>query len=203
MPHPLINYQKVRLRIQPGDVIAFSGTGFLASLIEAFSGSRLSHVAVVRQAAHDPSDATIIESTITDNRNGVQTNPLGDRIANYDDDGRIWWLPLSQQIRQMIRWDKFWEFCGAADGIVGYDTPGLFEFLWRSIPFLGPRVAQKENEQRMVCSACAVALFEACGVLRGINYSKVTPQDLAEMRLYARYVQLAGKPAKIRNFNTV
>jgi hypothetical protein len=55
----------------------------------------------------------------------------------------------------------------------------------------------------MVCSGFVTAVFEAAGVLRGINWSKVSPQDLVEMKLYRQCVQVLGKPAMLRNFNSL
>ena len=46
-------------------------------------------------------------------------------------------------------------------------------------------------------------VLEAAGVLRGINWSKITPQDLVEMKLYRQCVQVLGKPAILRRFNSV
>ena len=40
-------------------------------------------------------------------------------------------------------------------------------------------------------------------MLRGVNYNKVSPQDIAEMKLYRTAVQLIGRPSVIERFNTI
>jgi hypothetical protein len=43
------SYLAVRDQMRPGDVIAFSGQAIISYLIDAFSGSNLSHTAIVPQ----------------------------------------------------------------------------------------------------------------------------------------------------------
>jgi hypothetical protein len=198
----LSHYRALRSRMRPGDPLYFSGTGLISGAIKLVSGSQLSHMAIIVQGAHGDREVEIVEST-TEPKNGVQRCFLSDRIANYDEGGRIWWPPLAEDVRQDINWFKFWEFVGKTVDRVGYDEPGLGGFIWRSIPIIGPRIAQRENQREMVCSAYGEALLEYAGALRGINSSKMTPQDMAEMRIHAGIHQLHGKPAEIRRFNTV
>ena len=59
---------------------------------------------------------------------------------------------------------------------------------------------QTENQRKMVCSAYVTYVLECAGVLRGINYSKVTPQDVAEMRIYRECAQILGAPVVVVSF---
>jgi hypothetical protein len=189
-------------QIRAGDIIAFQGAGVLSGLIEAFSAGP-SHIGIIRQSWH-PNAITILmsESTIDGARNGVQTNPLADRLANYD--GAAFWLPLSEEVHEAIDWFKFYQFIGGAEDFVKYATNDLFDFILRDLPIAGVRLWQQEDRARMVCSGFVTAALEAAGVLRGINWSKVSPQDLVEMKLYrGDAVQLVGAPATLSQFNTL
>lgn len=200
----LTQYVAIHDQIRSGDLIAFQGTGLISGLIEAF-GNGPSHVAIVRGVDHDTSVKVvkIVESTIEDGRNGVQTNRLSERLASYDTGGRAWWLPLSDEVHKQIDWFKFYQFIGASEDHVKYDVGGLFEFIARGLPVLGARIGQKEHQDQMVCSGFVTAVLESCGVLRGINWSKVSPQDLIEMKLYRTSAQILGTPGALRDFNTL
>lgn len=204
-----IDYSTIRDRMQPGDVIVFNGTQFISKLINLFSGGP-SHVGMVRlivdEGREDGKTVQIVESTISDKCSGVQTSRLSERLAECEKAGeRVWWLPLSREVRKEINWEKFYSFIEACDnGKVSYDIPGLFGFLWRLIPIVGVRVAQGENKSKMFCSGTDAAILEAAGVLRGINISKISPQDIVEMNIYdSEYYQILGGYKELKRWNTV
>ena len=200
----LAQYLEARPRMQEGDVIAFSGAAGVSPLIELATGSAISHLAAIRQGPHGFTDVKIVEATIEGKRNGVQTNPLGDRLANYDRRGRAWWLQLSPEVRKAMNWFKFYEYIGASQDKIGYDIPALFHFLLRTLPIIGPRIFQKENAKALECSGFMVELFEKSGILRGVNNTKTSPQDFIEMQLFAGPpVQILGPPGRIARFNTI
>ena len=199
----LKSHLAVRDQMRPGDVIAFSGQAIISYLIDAFSGSNLSHIAIVRNIASDSSDVVITESTIHNGKSGPQSRTLGGLLEEYGEDCQAWWLPLSDEVRRDFNLFEFYKFIGSAEGSVRYDIPGLFGFLARSVPILGPRICQGESAKRMFCSGYAVDCLEHAGALRCINYSKTSPQDLAEMHIYREYVQILGEPRKIARFNSV
>ena len=104
--------------------------------------------------------------------------PLDERLATYR--GRAWWLPLRGDLRRQMDWYQFFTMVGKAEHEhIPYDIGGLFGFMLRDIPILGAHVAQEENHQAMFCSGLDTALLRASGVLRGVNWSKVTPQQIA------------------------
>jgi hypothetical protein len=143
----------------------------------------------------------VVESTIEGEINGVQTASLEARLQSLN--GSALWLPLSEEARHAIGWFEFYAAIGEADGRVKYGAIDLLEFLLRDVPILGTRLAQVAHTDQMVCSAFAAWVYSRAGLLRGVNWSELSPQDLCEMRLFAECVPLVGKPPKIRRFNTV
>jgi hypothetical protein len=197
----LTGYAKIRSLFQPGDLIVSWCGDFLSSLIRLFAAGGPTHCSVVRQGAHPGFEPTLIESTILHGRNGVQTNRIDQRAAAYP--GSMALLSLNADQRARMDLEAFYRFCGAAEDHVRYDVGGLVEFLAREIPIAGARLAQSAHEDRMVCSAFATALWTRTGLLHGINWSKVWPQDLVEMKLYSGWHPIVGAPPKMARFNTV
>jgi hypothetical protein len=197
----LTQYNRVRGQLRAGDIIMFWGSSPLSRVIECINAGP-SHSAILRQPVTADSDATICQSTIQNGHNGVQTDPLGWTIGGYDKAGSIAALRLDDAIREKIDWQKFYAVIGAADGNVRYDVADLFEFLLRGVPILGVRVAQAEHKTRMVCSSWVTAVLESCGVLTGINWTQVSPQQLVEMHIYKDFIPLFGNP-KLSRFNTI
>jgi hypothetical protein len=204
----LRQYLSVRHLLRAGDVIVYKGASPLSLAIEALA-SGPSHSAVVRQPALSAgTDAVITESTrpivlTAGSLNGVQTHPLGAEVAGYDAGGSIAALLLDDPTRARIDWKKFYAAIGSMDGIVTYDTAGLFEYLGRQIPIIGARLWQEEKQDSMFCSAFVSAVLIHCGALgAGINWSKQRPQELLEAHIYKGYVPLLGKP-KLARFNTL
>ena len=202
----LTQYRKVRGLMRPGDIVVFAGTQPISRAIDLFGGSALTHVGIIRQGIHvcpHGAEVMLSESTIEKGKSGAQTNRLNDTLANYGHGARAWWLPLSTEVRKRIDWTGFYGAIGEADGIVRYNVGGLFGFLARSIPILGPRICQRENQKQMVCSAYVTHVLKGAGILRGMNQDMVTPQNVAEMKLYSDAIQLIGTPGHIARFNTI
>ena len=202
----LDRYQTVRGMCRAGDIVAFSGTEPVSRLIQFFSASDITHVGVVRQPAVEGRDVMLSESTIDGKRSGVQTNMLNLVLSEYQNGGSASLLRLRADIRALIDWEKFYKALGEEDGFVEYDIEGLFLFLAPSIPLFGQFIAdarRQEDPKKMFCDGFAVALFESCGILRGINYRTITPQGLIEMAIYEpEPIPLLGK-LKLKRFNTV
>src|ERR1035441_4719940 len=105
-------YQKVRRRIRPGDVIVFAGNALISRAIDVFGGSKITHCGIVRQGVHGTSEVLLSESTIENGKSGAQTNPLGARLADYGDGAKAWWLPLSDEVHKLIDWEGFYKAVG-------------------------------------------------------------------------------------------
>lgn len=198
-------YNVAKGQLRAGDLVMFWGKGFLSGAIELIDAGP-SHSAFIRQPVTNAGDATICQSTIQkwngQEINGVQTEPLGQTIAGYDAGGAMAALRLSDAVRAKIDWTTFYAVIGAAEDHVKYDIPDLFEFLVRTAPVLGARVAQGEHKNTFVCSSWVCAVLTACGVLAHINWTQVTPQQLVEMRIYRDFLPLLGSP-KLSRWNTI
>lgn len=198
MPKPgviITNYESVRDKIKPGDVIAFSGSGFPSDQIKKVTKSPISHVAVVLQSkvlvGGRPQLSghinQIIESTTlnTDGGSGlaalqryvsialngilsvggVQISRLSDRIENYK--GTVIWLPIAYKRRQAADWNVFFEFLTKQVG-KKYDFKLIGKLLLASIPGIGGLFADKDDlaEAGMyICSQLVAAGMIAGGVV--------------------------------------
>lgn len=196
----LAQYNAVRHTIRAGDVIVDYGTAPISRLIRLFAPGP-SHCAFVRWPMIGGMDVEICESTIENGKSGVQTNALGNEIAYYGCPVAAAVLYLSDATRKRIDWFKFYEIIGAAEDHTKYDTVGLFEYLLRDVPILGPRVAQAPPKDKYVCSAWTSAVQEFCDATYGVNWSQATPQQIVEMDIYKGWAPLCGKPVLTR-FNS-
>jgi|ERR1700722_581467 len=201
----LTEYRLVAAQARPADVLAFAGRAMISKAIDFFTDSDITHVGVVQSGLSPQSDVLVAESTIESGVSGPQTRALGETLANYGNNAQAWLLRLSDQVRREIDWTKFNAYIKASEsGSIKYDTPGLFGFLGRELPVVGSYICQSETAKRMFCSGYATAIFEACGVLRGINWTEVSPQQFVEMRLFTGDpIQLIGKPRTIARYNTI
>jgi hypothetical protein len=195
-------YTDVRNKLRPGDIVVFSGVQPISWLIKFYSNSPVTHAGIVTDV-FGASDVQLSESTIENGKNGVQTNPLSTTLAGYGRGSSASGLLLRDEIRAKIDWTKFYAFITACTGQVKYDVKGLFLFLAASAPLFGQFVSQSEDPKQMFCDAWVIAVLEACGVLCGINYRKMKPQDLVEMALYQPApLPLLGN-LKLKRFNTI
>jgi len=190
--------------MREGDIIVFSGQEIISWWIKFFTGSPITHCAMVRQRMHQngPFDVLVTESTIS-KRNGPQTNPLGEILSLEYVGGQAEWLQLDDDIYNTIDFQKFYEFIGAMEDHAKYDVEGLVLYAAKYLPFIGPFIQQSPDPHQMFCDAWCIAIFEACGVLRGINPRKMAPKDLAQMKLYKKAVPILGEPMVIKHFNTL
>ena len=217
----LTQYRAAAPSMLPGDVIAFAGRAPLSFIIDGYTGSKLSHVAMVRGtpprlteilAPLTPgvyvTESTIFTDPVTHTKiSGPQTHPLEEVLTvDYAATGSCaWHLTLADEVRAQIDWNKFYAFIAKCEnGSVKYDIPGYFAYLWRSIPFIGARVCQSETYRRMFCSAYDTAIFENSGVALHRDFSATSPADLVRMKLYKACTQIMGPTAVIDpEFNTL
>ena len=215
MPVIRENYREIRNRMQPGDVIAFSGKGNLSEIIKWATRSQVSHVGVILQSqlllVEDTPQARffnqVIESTSLNGFSGVTITRLSDRVYAYD--GDMWWLPLSEESRRNLNLQSFFDFLIHQER-KPYDAPQAIRSALDTldgIPFLGSATTQNvEDFGQFFCSELVAAGLEAGGVIKSINASEVTPVDLCRFNLYAdEYVQFRGEeePREIHRFNSI
>src|ERR1035441_10114642 len=97
----LTQYNSVRSKLRPGDLVMFWGRSPLSWAIELIDAGP-SHSAIIRQPITAESDVTIWKSTIRRGRNGVQPTPLGAPIAGYDAGASIAALRLDDTTRWIV-----------------------------------------------------------------------------------------------------
>ena len=168
----LSTYQGVRGEMQPGDLIAFGGTGWFSRIIKFFTMSPVSHVGVVLEW-DTFGRVMIMEATSLDGFKGVQVNRLSSRVAQYD--GHVWWMPLSDQVRAKLNVHAMVKYMWAQDG-KKYDTKQAIK---SAIPFW-----TRENDKRMFCSELVSRGYEQGGIIKDVNSSEMTPDDVCHFPLY-------------------
>lgn len=206
-----MSYEEARQKMQPGDVIAFSGKGQFSEIIKWVTRANVSHVGVILKSKviidSEPQDGflnQIIESTTLSDKNGVTINRLSDRIKAYD--GEIWWLPLSDKVRARMDGKEFFNFLLRQEG-KEYDMPQAIKAALDkldNIPIVERATHNDEDFTRFFCSELVAAGLEQCGALPPLNASEVTPVDLCMFNIYQdTYYQLKGDDKAIRAFNTI
>ncbi len=194
---------KLRDRMQPGDIIAFGGKTQFSQIIKWFTGSPVSHVAIVLKTKRPEAKSEgyynqIIESTVKDDKSGIIISRLSRAIKDYQ--GEIWWLPLSATVRDALDLDKYFDWLEQQEG-KKYDMGQLIPC---ALDFLGPLTKTQEDYERLFCSELVVGALKAGGAIpKKVNASEVTPKDLMSWKIYApTYVQLKGPRTEITELNS-
>ncbi len=212
------SYDDVKHLLDVGDVLFFGGksnlwppnhfvSGFISGGIELFTGSPISHAAAVISKEDDTAQykpVELVESTsLAGHKAGAIRTPADWRVSTYD--GRVWWAPLSEEIRHRIDEAAFVEYMLSIQGHP-YDYQAVLKMTWENLAVVKGFgwMANKESTARVYCSEYVCAGFEASGAMgKRTNYAECSPQDLAKKRLYGNLVQLKGDLAEIPLFNTV
>jgi hypothetical protein len=187
-------YRDVRSRMQAGDVIAFSGSGWISSCIKFFQRCPVSHVGVVYET--DVGRVDLMESTSLDGCHGVQQTHLSTRLERYG--GPMWWLPLSNSSRLLLDRERLWNALTECRG-----RPYDFRQVAHHAVDLLHLWAQGEDVGKLFCSELVAYALKCGGVLPcWIDSAEVRPVDLVSMRIYDDdYYQLRGEEALLPRFN--
>ncbi len=160
-----------------GTSIAKAGAGAIVSkLIDLFSGSNLSHVALVPPSSYwQSSDPWMIESTEWQGVSGPQFNALEPRLQiDYaNEGGQAWFLPIKPEC--MPLWDRIWTqaqemFAAVKAGKLHYGILQLLEdanyrdAILDALPWSGAVDYAAEQDRGIVCSGCVASLLEAGGL---------------------------------------
>lgn len=180
-PTECSSYRNIRKYLATGDLVFFSGNGFVSRFIRFVTWSPYSHVAIVLRQEDDR--VVLMESTsIGGGFRGVQKSYLSERLQDYDGQADVKFLSLEQypylRISEGI---KFLEKCEGKP----YDTKGA---LWAGLGQLF-RIPGKTRLDALFCSELADAFFCACGLVYG-NDRTPTPEELAERSLFRRSVHI-------------
>lgn len=106
------SYENVRGRMQPGDVIAFSGTAVISTVIKLVTSSHVSHVGIIVPSDYLEDDdagdgAAIAEAT----ESGIRICSLSTRYSDETVEN-LWWLPLRADMRPRLEdnWEGFRQY---------------------------------------------------------------------------------------------
>ncbi len=197
-------YSEVRAAMQPGDVIAFSGSGRTSNIIKRFTRSTVSHVgAVLRRTEADMVE--LIESTSLMGSVGVQINLLSERLDHYGGNCPAWWLPLRQEVRIELDMDKWHTFMLRTVGR-GYDFEQAAKSgvdVFDRTPFLKRLTLANEDFTEFFCSELVAAALEDGGGIGEVNASEITPADLCKWDIFEEAVQVQGEPRDIPDYGSV
>lgn len=207
MRHEQTTYDKIRSRIQLGDIIAFDGRSIYSWLVRTGTGARISHVGIAcktKVASYGHSIMEICESVKQGEDHetgqpitGVTRNRLSSRIANYN--GEVYWFPLSPAARAALDYRAAISFLLSVMGRP-YDMPQAIQ---SALDFCEDRLRilyACEDYSAFFCSELAAAALKAGSVIQTtINASETTPIDLLRQPIYdTTYYQLTGKPKPIK-----
>ena len=177
------DYDFVRGQLKPGDVIAFSGKGWVSKTIKFFTRSKVSHVGIVLEIS-EQGRVMVMESTSLGGKKGVQVNRLSQRLDQYK--GELWWLPLNKDVKESMDMAAFWHFLWEQDG-KKYDT-------WQAIKSALPSFIRREHFDKFFCSELVAGALEAAEAIPELNASEMTPDDVVELPVYGKkYFQLKGE----------
>lgn len=210
---PIVDYQNVRSKMKPGDVIAFGGKGHFSEIIKFATFSNVSHVGVILQTRVADNQADryfnqIVESTSLHGFNGVNISRFSDRANTYE--GELWWLPLRKEIRETrFNGEEFYDFLfNQARDRRPYDMPQAIKSSLDKLDELpfglrGP-THNKEDFSKFFCSELVAAGLEKAGAAGTVNASEVTPIDLCRWSIYEdAYVQIKGVEKVISRYNSL
>ena len=203
------------LSARGGDLIFFGGADtsdvehlvadVVSNGIAVLTRSNLTHVAMVLEPSlpiggRPQTSLNLIESTILNGKSGPQINAAG-RIQGYE--GLVFLARLKDRTRSMLDWDALWTYMLGRVGSDRYSIKTIADYLARLAPIVGKLpLFYRPEKNAEVCSEYVAAGFRAGG-FPGLNPHVDCPQTVAEWAIYENLVQLAGRPAAIRNFNTV
>mmetsp|Transcript_45262 Transcript_45262/g.113945 ORF Transcript_45262/g.113945 Transcript_45262/m.113945 type:complete len:294 (-) Transcript_45262:248-1129(-) len=209
-----MSYEDIRLLMQPGDVLAFSGKALMSRLTCLVDGDPVSHVGIVSAAASRTAPVTpppaflasipadhphpvLFEST---GKHGVQKTCVGGRIRDYN--GKMWWLRLSDAARARLDVPLMLDFLQSQKG-KKYDCRQAFFCVFDFLDGVGLTYTH-ESYEKFFCSELVVAGWKAGRLVSYVNSSEATPMDCCRYNLWDSYVQVKGRePEPIPGFNTV
>lgn len=202
----ITEYSSVRDIILPGDLIAFSGTGIISSIIKWATNSIISHVGVVIKTEVVGGSSgrvfyNIIEATSLDGfTGGVVSTRISDRIRNYE--GDVWCFRIRQDLRKGFDETAFFNFMFNNKGR-GYDYIGAIRSGKNILQKIG--ISNPEDYNNLFCSELVAGGYKAGGLFNNaVNPSTINPQVLCEAALFEPelYHLKGSNPGMSNRFNT-
>ncbi len=182
------------LEFLPGDVLAFSGRGWISAAIELFTCSRYSHVGI---CAEMDDRVLLVESTTLDSEpceitgkhvRGVQAHTPATRIAGYN--GRIWLLRLTTPVAP---WESDLLSAWLRPRLgVSYDDRAAILSATRALKYM-----TRQDFDRLFCAeltAAPIAMLRGLGCHELYAPSLFTPShllhELLEQEIYQHPVRI-------------
>lgn len=167
------------MQFSPGDILLFSGRGFLSELTKWTTNSVFSHVGLIcQQGLFESQKLSNIPDISGINKKGVQIVNINDRIIFYE--GNVYY----RGIREKYLWDE-----GIFQGFKSLThlkpfCPNFFRLLGCSFP-----INTKTNG--WFCSELVAELFNRFGWIN-VDSSKVSPKDFVGKLdyLFESFIQL-------------
>ena len=173
--------ERVESELRPGDVLAFAGHGLISQVVQAVTGSGISHVGIVMSGG--PAPARIIESTSLDGFTGVTDGLFLARIPQYN--GQVWWYPLSPENRAKCRPLTFAAWLDEQNGD-RYAT-------WEAIE-CAFQVHHAQHSGEWFCSELVTNALKLAGVLGPhVDPDMTRPCDVVKFPIFADdFYQIGG-----------
>lgn len=181
-----IPYAKIRPSLQTGDIVLFSGHGWISRLIQAGTFSQWSHVGVVIRMPDRYDAVMLLESTTMSKANdiisgrairGVSLVQLSERVRRYGGDVGI------RRLINIERDDSFISaFAKLRHELHGRAYPsGYWELIKSAIDI--PFFKNKRNLKTVFCSELVAEAYMRAKVLSRYKMpsNEYTPADFAKM----------------------
>lgn len=190
-PPPRLSISNLLKLVQPGDVLAYSGTGAFSATIKLVTRCIVSHVSVYY------GEGQIAEAL----SQGIAFSEAKEDLADYE--GKVWFLPLSAKVREKFNPDIFQAYCREMLGRK-YD---MEQAIFSALDIGGSKFDSfhnRESHSSLFCSEFAAGALENAGAIKRVNTSEVTPRDLVRLQIYSgKYWQIRGKGKRIEGYNSI
>ena len=156
-----MKYKDIRGQLKTGDVLLFSGTGLISSLVQWWTGSKWSHVALVVKSEdidavfcfESTTISSVLDITTGSKARGVQLTPLSSRIKSVK--GEVYIKRLEKELfpeQKKAFFKLMINFRGR-----GYESDKM--------QLLRGGANTKEDLSTIFCSELVAATLKGCGLL--------------------------------------
>lgn len=166
----------MEITYQALDILLFRNNPInpVSGLIEVFTRrdgqDGFSHAAVCTSSDH------VFECTLVKGCNGCRLLAITDLLAEYGEGSQVWLFRPTPETLAAVDQTKFLAACAEMVGIVKYSVADLFQFLLSaSLSLVNP-----DTKTSMVCSMAVARVFvQCCAYMRGVQYERMSPADIA------------------------
>ena len=191
-PRTLDKYNAIRSELDTGDIVLFSGTGFISRMIQIVTRSEFSHVGMVVRVEEwdmlllfESTTLSKIKHVETGKRTqGVQLVSLSERIKSYKAD-KVMFRQLKGVVRSQEMRDTFRKFRQEVKGRP-YEK-SKWELFCSAYDWIGGK--NKKNLLSLFCSELVAEMFQRWGLLisdeNSLTYTasnEITPANFAKWK---------------------